>query len=291
MDPEREDGPVPLGRYGGRGGPPTFGGHSLALSKEDLVAGEVDVAIVGAPLNMGSGWRDSGERATTEMRLLGWPMGGNDQYVQVDSSKVLTIVDYGDIAIDNDSTERSMRHVREVVREIAEAGAVPIIIGGDHSLEYPNVAALADVHGKEKVSVIHFDSHYDAWWGGAHLISHGLPVYRLINEGHVRAADYIQVGLRSRGPDKSGFEWILIVLWPRPVKKVARFISRSISMFSILRLPPQPARRCPAVSTCAKRLRSYGACAPSPTSSVSISSSYTRPWILPTRPRSTARTS
>jgi agmatinase len=208
MDPEREDGPLPLGRYGGRGGPPTFGGHSLALTKEDLVAGEVDVAIVGAPLNMGSGWRDSGERATTEMRLLGWPMGAHDQYVQVDASKVLTIVDYGDIAIDNDSTERSMRHVRSIVREIAEVGAVPIIIGGDHSLEYPNVAALADVHGKEKVSVIHFDSHYDAWWGGAHLISHGLPVYRLINEGHVRAADYIQVGLRSSGPDKSGFEWM-----------------------------------------------------------------------------------
>jgi len=65
MDPDREDGPVELGRYGGRGGPPTFGGHPLALTKEDLVAGEVDVAIVGAPLNMGSGWRDSGSRATT----------------------------------------------------------------------------------------------------------------------------------------------------------------------------------------------------------------------------------
>ncbi len=208
MDPVREAGPVPLGRYGGRGGPPTFGGHPLALTPEDLVEGEVDVAIVGAPLNMGSGWRDSGERATTEMRLLGWAMGSNDQYVQVNAGKVLKIVDYGDIAIDNDSTERSMQHVRDVVREIASADVIPIIIGGDHSLEYPNVAALADVHGKEKVSVIHFDSHYDAWWGGAHLISHGLPVYRLINEGHVRAADYIQVGLRASGPDKSGFEWM-----------------------------------------------------------------------------------
>ena len=208
MDPDREDGPVDLGRYGGRGGPPTFGGHPLALTKEDLVAGEVDVAIVGAPLNMGSGWRDSGSRATTVMRLLGWAMGSQDQYVQVNAGKVLNIVDYGDIAIDNDSTERSMKHVREVVREIVEADAVPVIIGGDHSLEYPNVAALADVYGKEKVSVIHFDSHYDAWWGGAHLISHGVPVYRLINEGHVRAADYIQVGLRSSGPDKSGFEWM-----------------------------------------------------------------------------------
>ena len=208
MDPEREDGPIALGRYDGRGGPPTFGGHPLALTKEDLIAGEVDVAILGAPLNMGSGWRDSGSQATTDLRLFGWSMGSLDQYVLVDPRDVLKIVDYGDVAIDNNSTERSMRHVREKVREIAETGAIPVIIGGDHSLEYPNVAALADVYGKEKVSVIHFDSHYDAWWGGPHLIDHGVPVYRLINEGHVRAADYIQVGLRSAGPDASGFKWM-----------------------------------------------------------------------------------
>ncbi len=208
MDPKREAGPIELGRYDGDGGPPTFGGHPLALSKEDLVAGKVDVAILGAPLNMGSGWRDSGQRATADLRLLGWPMGGADQYVQINASKVLNIVDYGDVAVDNNSTERSMRHVREIVREIASTGAIPMIVGGDHSLEYPNVAGLADVYGKEKVSVIHFDSHYDAWWGGTHLIGHGYPVYRLINEGHVRAADYIQVGLRSSGPDKTGFKWM-----------------------------------------------------------------------------------
>jgi len=209
MDPKREPGPIELGRYGGRGGPRTFGGHPLALTPADLVAGEVDVAILGAPLNMGSGWRDSGEQATARLRLLGWAMGGLDQYVQVNASKVLNIVDYGDVAIDNNSTERSMQHVRDTVREIARLGVVPVIVGGDHSLEYPNVAALADVYGKEKVSVIHFDSHYDAWWGGdSHLIGHGYPVYRLINEGHVRAADFIQVGLRASGPDKSGFEWM-----------------------------------------------------------------------------------
>ena len=209
MDPEREAGPVELGRYGGNGGPPTFGGLPLALYPEDLVAGKVDVAILGAPLNMGSGWRDSGSQATTDLRLFSWPMGGHDQYVHIEASDVLTIVDYGDVAVDNESTERSMGHVREVVREIVEAGAIPFIVGGDHSLEYPNVAALADIYGKEKVSVIHFDSHYDAWWGySGHLISHGYPVYRLINEGHVRAADYIQVGLRSSGPDRKAFEWM-----------------------------------------------------------------------------------
>ena len=208
MDPPREPGPIELGRYSGYGGPPTFGGHPLALTKEDLVAGEVDVAILGAPLNMGSGWRDSGERATAELRLLGRPMGSDDQYVQINPSRVLNIVDYGDVAVDNNSTERSMQHVREIVREIASTGAVPMIVGGDHSLEYPNVAGLADVYGKERVSVIHFDSHYDAWWGRAELIGHGYPVYRLLNEGHVRHEDYIQVGLRSSGTDKSVFKWM-----------------------------------------------------------------------------------
>jgi agmatinase len=208
LDPQRAPGPIELGRYNGNGGPPTFGGLPLALYPVDLVAGEVDVAILGAPLNMGSGWRDSGAQATTDLRLLSWPIGDLDQYVQIEAGKVLNIVDYGDVAVDNESTERSMQHVRDIVREIAATGAVPFVVGGDHSLEYPNVAALADVYGKEKVSVIHFDSHYDAWWGSSHLISHGYPVYRLINEGHVRAADYIQVGLRSGGPDKAAFKWM-----------------------------------------------------------------------------------
>lgn len=209
MDPAREPGPVPLGRYGGRGGPPTFGGYPIALTMEDLVAAEVDVAILGAPLNMGSGWRDSGKQATTDLRRFSRPMRGSDQYALINASEVLTVVDYGDVAVDNASTERSMQHVREIVREIAATGAIPMIVGGDHSLEYPNVAALADVYGKGKVSVIHFDSHYDAWWGeSSHLINHGYPVYRLINEGHVRAEDYIQVGLRSGGLDQSAFKWM-----------------------------------------------------------------------------------
>lgn len=208
MDPEREAGTISLGRYNGGGGPPTFGGFPLALTPEDLEAAEVDVAIVGAPLNMGSGWRDSGAQATTDMRVRGRALGGMDQYVQVNPGSVLNIVDYGDIAIDNASTERSMQHIREVVREIGDTGAVPVIVGGDHSLSYPNVAAMADVYGKEQVSVIHFDSHYDAWWGSPHLISHGAPVYRLLNEGHVRIEDYIQVGLRSSGPDEAAFKWM-----------------------------------------------------------------------------------
>ncbi|WIW87412.1 MULTISPECIES: agmatinase family protein [unclassified Sphingobium] len=208
LDPKRDPGPVDLTRYigGWGGGFATFAGAPVAMTPEDLKAGKVDVAIVGAPLDMGSGWRNAidGPRA---MRMTGGA-AGNDMYSMINPNAALKIVDYGDIAIDQNSTERSVDHVREMVGEIARTGAIPIVIGGDHSLEYPNVAAAADVHGKGNVSVIHFDSHYDIGRGRVHLLDHGQPVYRVLSEGHVRGSDYIQVGLRARGPDLETFGWM-----------------------------------------------------------------------------------
>ncbi len=213
LDPERAPGPFALDRYvQGRGGIPTFFGLPVALTPEDLVAGKVDVAIVGAPLNMGSGTRGA-HLGPTAMRTARQG-AGNDMYTMTSPRAVLNMVDYGDIAVDNMSTERSMGHVREMVAEITRTGAIPFVIGGDHSLAYSDIAGVTDVHGKPgkdgkgKITVIHFDSHYDAGRGRAHLIDHGQPVYRLISEGHVRGRDYIQVGLRAQGPDLETFEWM-----------------------------------------------------------------------------------
>lgn len=207
MNPDREAGPISLGRYigGGHSGIPTFANAPIALTPEDLIAGKVDVAIVGAPLDMGSGWRDAihGPRA---MRMLRRGTGGTDVATMVTPSAELNIVDYGNVAIDQLSTERSVQEVRSVVREIAETGAIPIIIGGDHSLEYPNVAAIADVYGKGKVSVVHFDAHLDTGRGRVHLLSHGQPIYRLMKEAHVKPENFIQVGLRAHY-SKSYYEW------------------------------------------------------------------------------------
>ncbi|MEO0410373.1 MAG: agmatinase family protein [Pseudomonadota bacterium] len=207
LDPAREAGPIALSRYmGGRGGGiPTFAGAPLAKTPEDLIAGEVEVAIVGAPLDMGSGWRDA-RHGPLAMRVMGRGLGGTDVATMINPGEALNIVDYGDIAIDQMSTERSMKEVRRVVGEIAKTGAVPFIIGGDHSLEYPNVAAMADVYGKGKVGVIHFDAHLDTGRGRPHLMSHGQPIYRLMREAHVRPEDYIQVGLRAHY-SKQYYEW------------------------------------------------------------------------------------
>lgn len=213
LDPRREPGPFELSYYAnGRGagmyagGIATFAGAPVAIYPDDLVAGKVDVAIVGAPLDMGSGYR--GAKGGPSAMRSQYGAGGVDMYTMVDPSKELNIVDYGDIAIDNMSTERSVQHVRERVAEIARTGAIPFIVGGDHSLEYADVAGLADVHGKGTFGVVHFDSHYDAGKGGVHFITHGAPVYRAVKEGHVLGRNYIQVGLRGSWPGAEGFEWM-----------------------------------------------------------------------------------
>ncbi len=115
LDPKREPGPINLSRYvGGRGGGiPTFAGAPVAITPEDLKAGKVDIAIVGAPLDMGSGYRGAKGGPLALRSMSG--ASGNDMYTMVDPSAELNIVDYGDIAIDNMSTERSMEHVRAMV--------------------------------------------------------------------------------------------------------------------------------------------------------------------------------
>lgn len=208
LNPKREPGPIHLSRYASAysSGIKTFARAPLAIYPEDLIAGNVDVAIVGAPLDMGSYYR--GQRFGPQAMRNEYGAAGTDMTTMINPSDILSIVDYGDIAIDNMSTEISVHHVRERVKEIAETGAIPFIIGGDHSLEYPDIAALADVHGKGSFGVVHFDSHFDAGKGRTHWITHGQPVYRAIKEGHVKGENFIQVGLRGPWPGAWGFEWM-----------------------------------------------------------------------------------
>jgi guanidinobutyrase len=208
LNPARAPGPFHLSYYANsrRHGIRTFADAPVAIYPEDLIAGKVDVAIVGAPLDMGSYYR--GQRFGPQAMRNEYGAGGIDMNTMIDPTKVLSVVDYGDIAIDNMSTERSMQHVRERVAEIARTGAIPFIVGGDHSLAYPNIAALADVHGKGSFGVVHFDAHFDAGNDDPHFINHGQPVYRVVKEGHVEARHYIQVGLRGPWPGPEGFEWM-----------------------------------------------------------------------------------
>jgi agmatinase len=218
----REPGPINIQRFpGGPGwaGIPTFFKLPIALTPEDLKAGNVDVAIIGAYTDMGGGgrgaaWGPMAFRASPS--TVGWGKFAMDHMLTlVNPFEELIMVDYGDAPVDFLSTERTMPAIREFIRQVASVkrkdgkNVIPIIIGGDHSLMYSDVAGLADVYGKGNVGVIHFDAHYDATKNlFGHMISHGQPVYRLIEEGHVLGKNFIQVGLRGYYPNKESFEWM-----------------------------------------------------------------------------------
>ena len=179
----------------------------------------MDVAFISAHIDMGLGVRGA-SRGPNDLRANGDVYGTWGAYTMphmhtmVNPFTDLKIVDYGDAPNDPLSTERSVHAVREVVREVVSVkkqdgtNVIPFIIGGDHSLSYPNIAALADTYGKGNVGVVHFDAHFDGSNFMGHLISHGSWVKRLITEGHVPGKNYIQVALRGYYPDADTFEWM-----------------------------------------------------------------------------------
>ncbi|NNL96254.1 MAG: hypothetical protein HKO64_11585, partial [Xanthomonadales bacterium] len=139
---KREPGPFSVHRYlYPASGVPTFGGAKVAIWPEDLVAGKVDVAIIGVPNNMGSGRRDAenGPPAMRAMNTIATP----DAQSLLKPMEVLSVVDYGNFSIDILSTERTIGHVTDMVAETAETGAVPMMVGGDTSMLYPGVKGVA----------------------------------------------------------------------------------------------------------------------------------------------------
>lgn len=191
----------------------TFLHRPIALTPADLRAAEVDVAMLGAGLDFSGGMRGAGfgPRAlrANDMYLPTVAAGLPHAHTRVDALQELVICDYGDAATDPMSTHRSIEPVRALVREVAETGTIPFVVGGDHALMYPDVAALADVHGKGRIGVVHFDAHYDAGsMGLGHNLTHGSPVRRLIEQGHVSGHNFIQVGLRGYVPSDDDLAWM-----------------------------------------------------------------------------------
>ncbi len=216
----REPGVVDPQRFPGQGYMqlPTFLHQPLAFTPGDLAAAEVDVAIMGAFTDMGTGARGAsrGPNAVRNSSLyLGRGARQPHMHVMVDPLQEMTVVDYGNAPNDIMSTERTIHAVRSFVGQAAAvqhadgSHVIPFIVGGDHSLMYPNVAAMTDVYGKGNVGVVHFDAHYDAGkYGFGHLINHGMPVFRLIEEDLVEGKNFIQVALRGYYPDEKAFEWM-----------------------------------------------------------------------------------
>jgi agmatinase len=184
-------------------GPLSFSGVTYCQDPADLEG--VDVAIVGAPMDDLVSDRPGARFAPRAIRAASCPPGSNLE-TAVDPLADLRVVDYGDAPVLPTNPARSHAAIQETVEQVLAAGALPIILGGDHSITEPSVRACTAVHGP--VGLVHFDTHTDTGTKvfGAEL-SHGTVMYRLVKEGHVDPKRYVQVGLRGYWPGEKEFSW------------------------------------------------------------------------------------
>ncbi len=170
----------------------------------------VDVAIVGAPFDNAVTHRPGtrfGPRAIREAQYT----SGSIHSLQLGSEpfEVLTVVDAGDANIVPGSIDRAHAFIYRKVRDVAASGAIPVVLGGDHSITWPSATAIAEVRSPHSIGIVHFDAHADTAsdsWGV--LASHGTPMRRLIESGAVAGRNFVQVGLRGYWPGKETFAWM-----------------------------------------------------------------------------------
>jgi agmatinase len=192
----------PLGDKPDYAGFLTFGGAPATQDARELAG--FDVAIVGAPTDDLVSDRPGTRFAPRAIRAASCPPGPHLE-AKVDAFDVLRIVDYGDAPVIPADPIASHAAIERVVREVVDAGVVPVVLGGDHSITEPNVRAVA---AGGPVGLLHFDTHADTGFEvfGVER-SHGTPMYRLVGAGLVDPRRYVQVGLRGYWPTEREFAW------------------------------------------------------------------------------------
>ena len=175
----------------------TFGKSPLCLDWDQI---DADVAVMGAPFDFGTQWRSGarfGPRGIREAStLFAFGHGGaydhEDDVTYLPSEKV-RIVDIGDADIVHTDTLKSHANIEHGVRKMLAAGALPVVLGGDHSINIPCIAAFSE---QEPIHVVQIDAHLD-FVDERHGVrfGHGNPLRRAAEKPYVTGLT--QIGIRN----------------------------------------------------------------------------------------------
>ena len=199
----------PLQRWASTGEKPDYAGlltfAGVPYTQDAAHLADVDVAIVGAPTDDLVSDRPGTRFGPRAIRAASSP-AGPELETAVDAIAELRVVDFGDAPVLPADPTSSHAAIEATVAEVLAAGAIPVILGGDHSISEPDVRACAASHGP--LGLVHFDTHTDT---GAEVfgveLSHGTIMRRLIEAGHVDPRRYAQIGLRGYWPGEEEFAW------------------------------------------------------------------------------------
>ncbi|WP_055477874.1 agmatinase [Sphaerimonospora mesophila] len=200
-------------RYGQMFGPDiTFLGVDRCDLNDPAGYADADVIIVGAPFDGGTSHRPGARFGPNAIRQTCYlPHDGSrpSLAMRVDALRDLRVLDAGDVETYSGDIEGSLRAIEDAVARIAASGAIPIVLGGDHTVALPDATGVARHHGFGRISMLHFDAHADTGHiEFGHLYGHGQPMRRLIESGAIRGDRFLQIGLRGYWPEPDTLDWM-----------------------------------------------------------------------------------
>lgn len=202
-----------MARYGAQFGPDiTFMGVDRCDWTEPATYADADVVILGAPFDGGTSHRSGTRFGPQYIRQTCYlPHDGSRPSLAlcVDALKDLRVYDAGDVELFSGDAERSVRDLQAAVYAVTRTGAIPLVLGGDHTIAWPDAAGVAQHLGQGRISMIHFDAHADTGdiqFGS--LVGHSQPMRRLIESGALRGDRFLQIGLRGYWPEPETLRWM-----------------------------------------------------------------------------------
>ncbi|MBU2942609.1 agmatinase [Shimia thalassica] len=186
---------------------PRFGGLPTMMRLPYQTTPEgLDACFVGIPMDIGTSHRSGTRFGPRQIRAESAMIRPYNMWTKVSPFDSLQIADIGDIAIDTFDLKQSVKIIEDAYDEILQHDVIPLTLGGDHTLSYPVLKAIAKKHGP--VGLIHVDAHADIndlMFG--EKIAHGTPFRRSHEDMLLDPARVCQIGLRATGYEAGDFDW------------------------------------------------------------------------------------
>ncbi|AXI56758.1 agmatinase [Sulfitobacter sp. JL08] len=186
---------------------PRFAGDAtmMRLPRQDSAAG-LDACFVGVPMDIGTSNRAGTRHGPRSIRAESCMLRPFNMATGAAPFAEMQVADIGDVAINTFDLKKTADIITAAYDDILSHGAVPLTLGGDHTLTYPVLRAIAGKHGP--VALIHVDAHADTndeMFG--EKIAHGTPFRRAVEDGLLVNDKVFQIGLRGTGYAPDDFDW------------------------------------------------------------------------------------
>uniref|UniRef100_A0A8C2WS80 Agmatinase (putative) n=1 Tax=Cyclopterus lumpus TaxID=8103 RepID=A0A8C2WS80_CYCLU len=166
----------------------------------------LDAAFIGVPIDTGTSNRPGARFGPRHIRAESALLRSYNSGTRAAPYESLMVADIGDVNVNMYDLKDTCKRIRDAYRKIMATGCIPLTMGGDHTIAYPILQAVAERHGP--VGLVHVDAHADT--SDVVLgekIGHGTPFRRCVEEGLLDCKRVVQIGLRGTGYSADSYEW------------------------------------------------------------------------------------